>query len=1012
MSFVWKRLQRVNKRAVKYRILFELHELIVEGCSKWQPNKLVVVFTRRSRRRCSQPMIWEPTIRNPYLGSVQWTLPEIIDIEVTLFKDSHGRFESKDWTISIEDISPMGKQRRIASAPINISEFIDEDQFAVPSRHEFSKKKLQITSKKVRRSYISFTMATQFLKEGKATDDDMQSLASLISMNGPDPTPDLDDDDQNPQLFKYSDQTQNEISEMIEQFNNQFLNTDDNLVENVGDQHEQRQNFPTDKREIVQNVKPSCHVQDFTIEALPHEQKLYTPPPTRRHNHQTDSSIAKCKKNFESSAANSFVTHSRLEREPCDKPDTIQIASLVSDQGSQDKASLPTSFEPQHHTDESGRNALPSSYLIGGDVHDHDNQNDVRIVESECFSSVVDEQHSDSNFLANDDADEEHFSYIKLNQNSFERSIEEKFDDSAQSISNQESSFSHSMMRRLQQQQKQEKFEQQQQSGFSTAEDLLSWCQMITKDYGGVMVTNMTTSWRNGLAFGAIIHHFRPDLIDFDSLQPSDIVGNCKKVFDAASKLGIPKLIDPNDMIVLNVPDKLSVMTYLYQLRSYFTGKSMIGSATTISDSYSTIAEDEALLTDDDQNNRSIDNVKAKCLTLFNRFDGLDNSTMKLNQKQYWQQQQLHTTTNVKPTGLSKNDCKQLMTRKQLMNPFESDSEEEEIEIMNRTPSNREQSSRADSTNECSNVAQHDETSEQHGNRQGQPIRKPLQYRKPFSTMMPASQSTLSFNNYRSISINDDDDHTEKLSPNNHAPITLSFNNHHVNVVPGLIDLSSHQHQKHLLQRTFSAPNCQHPYNHSIEALTRKRTRMREEELRDRARKLIESIRFHSTSSQQSARKLSQTSQPDDERRMEQLRERARRLIANARQGMMDATSLESSLSSSTNSTNNATPQMMSPSESISTTLHGNEQPSSSSLNVTEELSRNPDQSVKLLEFNFYTFKTCETKNTPTKTRPDSQQSGQQKSTRQTMSTPITKTAKKSDDYNDFPNYLILYSIF
>ena len=79
---------------------------------------------------------------------------------------------------------------------------------------------------------------------------------------------------------------------------------------------------------------------------------------------------------------------------------------------------------------------------------------------------------------------------------------------------------------------------------------------------------------------------------------------------------------------------------------------------------------------------------------------------------------------------------------------------------------------------------------------------------------------------------------------------------------------------------------------------------------------------------------------------MEQLRERARRLIANARQGMMDATSLESSLSSSTNSTNNATPQLMSPSESISTTLHGNEQPSSS-LNVTEELSKNPDQSGK-----------------------------------------------------------------
>ncbi|OTF77025.1 hypothetical protein BLA29_012141 [Euroglyphus maynei] len=80
----------------------------------------------------------------------------------------------------------------------------------------------------------------------------MQSLASLISMNGPDPTPDLDDDDnQNPQLFKYSDQTRNEINEMIEQFNNQFLNIDFNLIDdNVNDdqRHEQRQS-----NSIIQN---------------------------------------------------------------------------------------------------------------------------------------------------------------------------------------------------------------------------------------------------------------------------------------------------------------------------------------------------------------------------------------------------------------------------------------------------------------------------------------------------------------------------------------------------------------------------------------------------------------------------------------------------------------------------------------------------------------------------------------------------------------------------------------
>lgn len=50
-------------------------------------------------------------------------------------------------------------------------------------------------------------------------------------------------------------------------------------------------------------------------------------------------------------------------------------------------------------------------------------------------------------------------------------------------------------------------------SASNASSDLLLWAQEVTSDYEGVKVTNFTTSWRNGMAFCAIIHSFRPDLM-------------------------------------------------------------------------------------------------------------------------------------------------------------------------------------------------------------------------------------------------------------------------------------------------------------------------------------------------------------------------------------------------------------------------------------------------------------------------------------------------------------------
>ncbi|KFW07699.1 EH domain-binding protein 1, partial [Eurypyga helias] len=109
----------------------------------------------------------------------------------------------------------------------------------------------------------------------------------------------------------------------------------------------------------------------------------------------------------------------------------------------------------------------------------------------------------------------------------------------------------------------------------NASQSLLVWCKEVTKNYRGVKITNFTTSWRNGLSFCAILHRFRPDLIDYKSLNPQDIKENNKKAYDGFASLGISRLLEPSDMVLLAIPDKLTVMTYLYQIRAHFCGQEL-----------------------------------------------------------------------------------------------------------------------------------------------------------------------------------------------------------------------------------------------------------------------------------------------------------------------------------------------------------------------------------------------------------------------------------------------------
>lgn len=100
--------------------------------------------------------------------------------------------------------------------------------------------------------------------------------------------------------------------------------------------------------------------------------------------------------------------------------------------------------------------------------------------------------------------------------------------------------------------------------GMTAKEGLLLWCQRKTACYPGVEVRDFSGSWNDGLAFCALLDIHRPDLIDFDSLDPKDHRGNMQLAFEIATNdIGIPALLDVEDVCDVARPDDRSLMTYI-----------------------------------------------------------------------------------------------------------------------------------------------------------------------------------------------------------------------------------------------------------------------------------------------------------------------------------------------------------------------------------------------------------------------------------------------------------------
>ncbi|KAJ7396030.1 EH domain-binding protein 1 [Pitangus sulphuratus] len=578
MASVWKRLQRVGKHASKFQFVASYQELMVECTKKWQPDKLVVVWTRRSRRKSSKAHSWQPGIKNPYRGVVVWPVPENVEITVTLFKDPHAEeFEDKEWMFVIENLfdgavasftdtsaiqqvssrvdrknggflsgkvdlkcqtpeSPSGRRKALATSSINMKQYASP----MPTQTDV-RLKFKPLSKKVVSATLQFSLSCIFLREGKATDEDMQSLASLMSMKQAD-IGNLDDFEEDNEEDEENRVNQEEKAAKITEIVNQ-LNALSSLDEDQDDCIK-RANMPSAKS--ASSSEELINKLNFLDEG---EQDLAN------------------------SSTNPFGDPDAAELNPFGDPDVEEVLLSIllgSALASELHPEIASSSKPEESFYADSYNPFKDEdapdYLNPFDEPDH---------VSEALGSARDSPPQPAKRKNIRPVDMSKYLYADTS-----KAEEEELDESNPFY---EPKPSPALIKVALLQEPEKKMKRK-------APEPPSFLPKTEMDMGeNVSAIPATRELSSSPKFFAKAHVdasrvYQVSTVtinllkvnsDYKSLNPQDIKENNKKAYDGFASLGISRLLEPSDMVLLAIPDKLTVMTYLYQIRAHFCGQEL-----------------------------------------------------------------------------------------------------------------------------------------------------------------------------------------------------------------------------------------------------------------------------------------------------------------------------------------------------------------------------------------------------------------------------------------------------
>ncbi|XP_069924623.1 EH domain-binding protein 1-like protein 1 isoform X8 [Oryctolagus cuniculus] len=527
-----------------------------------QPDKLVVVWTRRNRRICSKAHSWQPGIQNPYRGTVVWVVPENVDVSVTLYRDPHvDQYEAKEWTFVVENES-KGQRKVLATAEVDLARHAGPVPVQVPLRLRLKPK-----SVKVVQAELSLTLSGVLLREGRATDDDMQSLASLMSVK-PCDVGNLDD-------FAESDGDE-ASGPAAPEARARGLQPGRAGAPRPG-------RFPGPSRELkaLSEEEEEGRVRLPEAAASPPSAEESSPvpvsvpvPPARASRGQGPEPAAGPGGPVGCEAPRPPETppEMRSSRQPGQGPAPTPAPRLRkgSDTPRPSVTPGPDAGAPPAGTGSSQETQAPASPEAGAEAQGGSLGHPPVVEDGGSGDCRGGQSPEVAEGDAGDRPEEAEAGVLGTEEEAAEGSPPEAGGAGAAvpGPSGAPSPEEPEEDRRL-------PGSQAPPALVSSSQSLLEWCQEVTAGYRGVRVTNFTTSWRNGLAFCAILHHFHPDKIDYAALDPLNIKHNNKQAFDGFAALGVSRLLEPADMVLLSVPDKLIVMTYLCQIRAFCTGQEL-----------------------------------------------------------------------------------------------------------------------------------------------------------------------------------------------------------------------------------------------------------------------------------------------------------------------------------------------------------------------------------------------------------------------------------------------------